>query len=277
MKSIIKLENVSFTYENSSTRAVNNVTMEISAGEKIAIVGSNGSGKSSLIRLLNGLLEAESGKIIIDNLVVNENNLGVIRQKIGMVFQNPDNQFVGSTVENDVAFGLENRGINYQEMHSKVEHMLSEVSMLSFRKKEPDKLSGGQKQRVAIASVLALEPQILILDEATSMLDPEGRRDIQKLIQKLYKEKQMTILSVTHDLDEIMFADRVLVMQQGSIKTISTPQELFQRNDLVDLGLDLPFTKQLKQELSFNGVVVDEEYQTESELIEWLKLSNLQM
>ena len=183
-----------------------------------------------------------------------------------MVFQNPDNQFVGATVEDDVAFGLENQGLSRQEMKKRVEEALDLVGMLDFKKREPARLSGGQKQRVAIAGVVALRPAILILDEATSMLDPEGRRELIETVKGIRKDYDMTVISITHDLEEVAMSDRVLVMKKGLIESTSIPRELFSRNDLDQIGLDDPFANQLKHSLSQNGYDLPENYLTESEL-----------
>ncbi|MFV8214835.1 energy-coupling factor transporter ATPase, partial [Streptococcus pluranimalium] len=188
------------------------VSFHVKPGEWISIVGHNGSGKSTTARLLDGLLLAESGKITIAGKELTEDNIWTIRQDIGMVFQNPDNQFVGATVEDDVAFGLENKGISHSEMATRVEEALKLVDMASFRRREPARLSGGQKQRVAIAGAIAVRPKIIIFDESTSMLDPEGRQELLSTIQKIRQEFQLTILSITHDLDEVVMSDRVIVM-----------------------------------------------------------------
>ena len=235
-------------------------------GEWLSIVGHNGSGKSTTVRLIDGLLEAESGEIAIDGQRLTEGNVWSIRRQIGMVFQNPDNQFVGATVEDDVAFGLENQGLSRQEMRKRVEEALDLVGMLDFKKREPARLSGGQKQRVAIAGVVALRPAILILDEATSMLDPEGRRELIETVKGIRKDYDMTVISITHDLEEVAMSDRVLVMKKGEIESTSSPRELFSRNDLDQIGLDDPFANQLKNSLSQNGYDLPENYLTESEL-----------
>lgn len=235
-------------------------------GEWLSIVGHNGSGKSTTVRLIDGLLEAESGEIVIDGQRLTEENVWNIRRQIGMVFQNPDNQFVGATVEDDVAFGLENQGLSRQEMKKRVEEALDLVGMLDFKKREPARLSGGQKQRVAIAGVVALRPAILILDEATSMLDPEGRRELIETVKGIRKDYDMTVISITHDLEEVAMSDLVLVMKKGEIESTSSPRELFSRNDLDQIGLDDPFANQLKHSLSQNGYDLPENYLTESEL-----------
>ena len=267
MKSIIDVKNLSFRYKESQEYYdVKDITFHVKRGEWLSIVGHNGSGKSTTVRLIDGLLEAESGEIVIDGQRLTEENVWNIRRQIGMVFQNPDNQFVGATVEDDVAFGLENQGLPRQEMKKRVEEALDLVGMLDFKKREPARLSGGQKQRVAIAGVVALRPAILILDEATSMLDPEGRKELIETVQGIRKDYDMTVISITHDLEEVAMSDRVLVMKKGSIESTSSPRELFSRNDLDQIGLDDPFSNQLKHSLSQNGYDLPENYLTESEL-----------
>ena len=267
MKSVIDVKNLSFRYKESQEYYdVKDITFHVKRGEWLSIVGHNGSGKSTTVRLIDGLLEAESGEIVIDGQRLTEENVWNIRRQIGMVFQNPDNQFVGATVEDDVAFGLENQGLSRQEMQKRVEEALDLVGMLDFKKREPARLSGGQKQRVAIAGVVALRPAILILDEATSMLDPEGRRELIDTVKGIRKDYDMTVISITHDLEEVAMSDRVLVMKKGSIESTSSPRELFSRNDLDQIGLDDPFANQLKHSLSQNGYDLPENYLTESEL-----------
>ena len=267
MKSVVDVKNLSFRYkENQEYYDVKDITFHVKRGEWLSIVGHNGSGKSTTVRLIDGLLEAESGEIVIDGQRLTEENIWNIRRQIGMVFQNPDNQFVGATVEDDVAFGLENQGLSRQEMKKRVEEALDLVGMLDFKKREPARLSGGQKQRVAIAGVVALRPAILILDEATSMLDPEGRRELIETVKGIRKDYDMTVISITHDLEEVAMSDRVLVMKKGSIESTSSPRELFSRNDLDQIGLDDPFANQLKHFLSQNGYDLPENYLTESEL-----------
>lgn len=267
MKSVIDVKNLSFRYKESQEYYdVKDITFHVKRGEWLSIVGHNGSGKSTTVRLIDGLLEAESGEIVIDGQRLTEENVWNIRRQIGMVFQNPDNQFVGATVEDDVAFGLENQGLSRQEMKKRVEEALDLVGMLDFKKREPARLSGGQKQRVAIAGVVALRPAILILDEATSMLDPEGRRELIETVKGIRKDYDMTVISITHDLEEVAMSDRVLVMKKGSIESTSSPRELFSRNDLDQIGLDDPFSNQLKNSLSQNGYDLPGNYLTESEL-----------
>ena len=267
MKSIIEVKDLSFRYkEDQEYYDVNSVTFHVKRGEWLSIVGHNGSGKSTTIRLIDGLLEAESGEIWIDGQLLSPENVWDLRRQIGMVFQNPDNQFVGATVEDDVAFGLENQGLPREEMKKRVAESLELVGMLDFKKREPARLSGGQKQRVAIAGVVALRPAILILDEATSMLDPEGRRELIQTVQEIRKDYQMTVVSITHDLEEVAMSDRVLVMKKGQVESTSSPRELFSRDDLDQIGLDEPFANQLKESLRETGYQLPDGYLTEGEL-----------
>ena len=267
MKSIIDVKNLSFRYKESQEYYdVKDITFHVKRGEWLSIVGHNGSGKSTTVRLIDGLFEAESGEIVINGQQLTEETVWSIRRQIGMVFQNPDNQFVGATVEDDVAFGLENQGLSRPEMKKRVDEALDLVGMSDFKKREPARLSGGQKQRVAIAGVVALRPAILILDEATSMLDPEGRRELIETVKGIRKDYDMTVISITHDLEEVAMSDRVLVMKKGEIESTSSPRELFSRNDLDQIGLDDPFANQLKHSLSQNGYNLPENYLTESEL-----------
>ena len=267
MKLIIEVKDLSFRYkEDQEYYDVNNVSFHVKRGEWLSIVGHNGSGKSTTIRLIDGLLEAESGEIWIDDQLLSSENVWDLRRQIGMVFQNPDNQFVGATVEDDVAFGLENQGLPREEMKKRVAESLELVGMLDFKKREPARLSGGQKQRVAIAGVVALRPAILILDEATSMLDPEGRRELIQTVQEIRKDYQMTVVSITHDLEEVAMSDRVLVMKKGQVESTSSPRELFSRDNLDHIGLDEPFTNQLRESLRETGYQLPDGYLTEGEL-----------
>ena len=271
MKNIIEVQHLKYKYDHHADDYIlKDVTFHVKQGEWLSIVGHNGSGKSTTIRLIDGLLEAESGEIIIDGDKLTLENVWEKRQHIGMVFQNPDNQFVGATVEDDVAFGLENQGMDYQTMFDRVQEALDIVGMQDFKEREPARLSGGQKQRVAIAGVVALRPDIIILDEATSMLDPEGRLELIQTVKKIKDRHGMTVISITHDLDEVALSDRVLVMKEGQVESTSTPSELFSRVDLEDLGLDEPFTNQVKETLLNSGFQLPERYLTEKELQDYL-------
>lgn len=276
---MIEIKNLKFKYNQDQTSYIlDDVSFHVKPGEWLSIVGHNGSGKSTTARLIDGLLVAESGHIIVDGQELTEDNVWEIRNKIGMVFQNPDNQFVGATVEDDVAFGLENKGVPYEEMASRVQEALEFVGMSEFKDREPARLSGGQKQRVAIAGIIAMRPSILILDEATSMLDPEGRQELIQSIKDIRQQYGMTVLSITHDLDEVAMSNRVLVLKQGKVESISSPRELFSRgSELVDLGLDIPFSALLTQKLKNQGLIDCEGYLTEKELVEqlWEYLSKM--
>lgn len=277
MEPIIELQGLNYRYQPDSDRkALTNVSTTIYRGEWIAVIGHNGSGKSTLAKAINGLIVPQEGTVLVDGLPMNEENVWNIRKKIGMVFQNPDNQFVGATVEDDVAFGLENQGVPHDEMVALVEASLEKVRMLAFREKEPARLSGGQKQRVAIAGVVALSPDVIILDEATSMLDPKGRFEVINTIQKLREEKQLTVISITHDIDEAANANRILVMKQGELIKEGSPEEIFTAGErLIEMGLDLPFPEKLKLEMEKVGLDVPAAYMSEEGMVEWLWTSNL--
>ena len=276
-QTIIELENIHYRYhEDDAREALAGVSLEIRRGEWLAIIGHNGSGKSTLAKVMNGLIEANTGSVVVNGKVLTEETVFEARRTVGMVFQNPDNQFVGTTVEDDIAFGLENIGLPREEMLERVTRVLDMVKMSEFRTKEPARLSGGQKQRVAIAGVTALEPEVIILDEATSMLDPKGRLEVISTIQKLHKEKKITVISITHDLDEAAQADRVILMEQGQIQQIGTPKEIFKLGSkLVEKGLDVPFAEKLIEALRERGINVPEEYLDEEGLVEWLWTSVL--
>ncbi|PKG24577.1 energy-coupling factor ABC transporter ATP-binding protein [Niallia nealsonii] len=266
-KVLVSVENVSFRYNEEGDKALDDVSFQVKEGEWVAIVGHNGSGKSTLAKLLNGLYFPNEGSIIIDHNVLSEDSVWETRKKIGMVFQNPDNQFVGTTVKDDVAFGLENNGIPREDMIKRVEYALSKVKMLSFLDQEPHHLSGGQKQRVAIAGVIALKPAVIVLDEATSMLDPQGREEVLQLIKEL-REQKMTVISITHDLDEASKADKIIVMNKGKVYAVGTPAEIFQLDkELIEIGLDIPFTIKLKSELANKGINLMNVYLSEEELV----------
>ncbi len=277
MTNIIEVKDLKYKYnEADTTYTLNGVSFHVKQGEWLSIIGHNGSGKSTTVRLIDGLLEAESGDIIIAGDKLTVDNIWEKRRQIGMVFQNPDNQFVGATVEDDVAFGLENQGIPLEEMQERVHQALELVGMSDFMKREPARLSGGQKQRVAIAGVVALRPNIIILDEATSMLDPEGRLDLIRIVKDIKDRYNMTVISITHDLDEVALSDRVIVMKEGEVESVSRPEELFMRKDLQALDLNQPFTADLADQLRLKGLELPDRYFTEEELEEalWELLSN---
>ncbi|WP_314393972.1 energy-coupling factor ABC transporter ATP-binding protein [uncultured Abiotrophia sp.] len=269
--SVVKLSHIDFRYYGSEVNSLTDVSLEIKEGEWVAIIGPNGSGKSTLAKIMNGLLVPAAGQVTIKDLTIDEETVWEARRSVGMVFQNPDNQFVGSTVEDDVAFGLENNGVPRQEMISRIEEALAEVRMSEFKDKEPARLSGGQKQRVALASILALRPDIIILDEATSMLDPNGRQEVIAAIRKIKERFNLTVISITHDLDEASLADRILMMQGGRLVQDKKPEEIFLMGEqLVEQGLDVPFSQKLKDALAARGLDVSDNYLDEEALLTWI-------
>lgn len=259
----LKIENLNFSYDDK-INAVDNLKFKVKKGEYVSIIGHNGSGKSTLAKLLIGLLEADKGSIIVDGETLSSENVYEIREKIAIVFQNPDNQFIGSTVRDDIAFGLENRSMDPTKMDAIINEFAEEVGMSDFLNHEPTKLSGGQKQRASIAGVLAMQPEILILDESTSMLDPIGRLEVNNLVHKLHKENQMTILSITHDIEEVIFSDYVLVMSEGKIQMQGSPEEILKHAQrLIDLSLDVPFSVKFHMAMSKLGVKLSDPYSLE--------------
>lgn len=279
--SIIKIKNVSFTYPESETPAIDNISLDIKRGSWTSIIGHNGSGKSTIIRLINGLLVPdEKGKpeIEVDGLKLNDDTVWEVRNKVGIVFQNPDNQFVGATVADDVAFGLENRGASHSEMVKIVPEAIKAVGMSEYTNAEPANLSGGQKQRVAIAGILAIKPKIIVLDEATSMLDPEGRDQILSIVQAMKNKYDLTVISITHDIDEANMADQVLVMNNGKLITKGSTKDVFSQVDLLKkLGLDVPFYEQVKAKLLADSVKIPASIDSEKELINYLCQLNSNM
>ncbi|MDR0934692.1 MAG: energy-coupling factor transporter ATPase [Erysipelotrichaceae bacterium] len=253
----IEVKDLVFSYDGSTT-AVDHISFDVEQGKFVSIVGHNGSGKSTIAKLIAGLIEKKSGTITIFDKELNLDNLSQIRSKIGIVFQNPDNQFISATVKDDIAFGLENKRVSREKMVALVHEYAAKVGMSDFLNKEPSSLSGGQKQRVAIAGVLVMTPDIVILDEATSMLDPKGKSDIRDLIIKMRKENpEMTILSITHDIEEAFLADEVLVMNEGKILLSGKPSEVFKSIDVLhDVALDVPFEIELKEKLAKIGLSV---------------------
>ncbi|WP_427813362.1 energy-coupling factor ABC transporter ATP-binding protein [Enterococcus sp. 22-H-5-01] len=276
MKPIIEINQIEFSYQEESTPALKNVSFSIQKGEWVAIVGHNGSGKSTLAKTINGLHLPQKGNVTVGGMELSYDSVWDVRRMVGMVFQNPDNQFVGATVEDDVAFGLENQGIEREEMQRRVKDALEKVKMQDFATREPARLSGGQKQRVAIAGVVALRPDIIILDEATSMLDPEGRDDVIATIRKIKEESDLTVISITHDIDEAASANRILVMREGELFREGTTEEIFSEGpELVSLGLDLPFPEKLKAALKERGIEVPANYLDEEGMMDWLWTSVL--
>lgn len=273
MEELIKVNDVFFRYNEDADDAVKGVSFSVFKGEWLAIVGHNGSGKSTLAKLLNGLLLPYEGDITVDGFqTVDEEHIWEIRRRVGVVFQNPDNQFVGTTVLDDVAFGLENNGIPREEMLKRIEDSIEKVKMSKFLEHEPHRLSGGQKQRVAIASVIALKPHIIILDEATSMLDPRGRKEVIDVVKELNEKENITVISITHDLEEALLADRMIVMNRGEKVLEGKPAEIFAEHGdrLKSYSLDLPFSIQLKEKLAEKGFNLSGQSFTHEELVDEL-------
>ncbi|MEW9676516.1 energy-coupling factor ABC transporter ATP-binding protein [Lentibacillus sp. L22] len=268
---MIEFKNVSFRYGEDEPWVLKNCSFVVYENEWLAIIGHNGSGKSTIAKLMNGLLFPQEGEIVIHGKPVNEETIWDIRKDVGMVFQNPDNQFVGTTVQDDVAFGMENRGIPREEMVKRIDRSLTAVGMQDYRMTEPHRLSGGQKQRVAIAGVLAVSPKALILDEATAMLDPRGRKEIMKTVSAVMRENKLSLITITHDLQEVVQAERVIVMNHGVIWDETTPREIFTKQKaLREIGLDVPFVAILTDELKKNGMNVTNEPLNQEELLEEL-------
>ena len=254
----LEIKNLRFTYDQQ-TDVVKNVSFLVEKGSYTSIIGHNGSGKSTIAKLIIGLLEKSEGEIIIDGIPLNEDTVNQIRGKVGIVFQNPDNQFIGSTVRDDIAFGLENHQVPQQDMDDIITHFAKEVGMSEYLENEPTRLSGGQKQRVAIAGVLAMKPDILILDEATSMLDPKGKEEVNSLVDEIHREHNMTIISITHDIEEVVKSDYVFVMNEGEFVMQGKPQDvLLHAKTLIDIDLDVPFTVKMALALKKHGVSIDE-------------------
>ncbi|WP_025755226.1 energy-coupling factor transporter ATPase [Mycoplasmopsis cricetuli] len=244
---MIKLENVTFKYrENDLKPALSEVSFEIQKGEYVAILGHNGSGKSTLSKILSGLIKPSWGVVSVDGIVYSRETLSKVRKKVGIVFQNPENQFIGSSVEDDIAFGLENKQMTRQKMIEKVKFFAEKVDMLRHLEREPEKLSGGQKQRVAIASVLALDPEIIIFDEVTSMLDPMGKKKVLEIIQEIRSSREKTLISVTHDMDEAIMADKCLVFSQGKLIASGKPIDILNNKEIIEIAkIDSPFIYRL--------------------------------
>ncbi|APX71161.1 energy-coupling factor transporter ATPase [Companilactobacillus allii] len=250
MDNIISIRDITYTYPESGSPAIDHLSLDVKSNEWLSIVGKNGSGKSTLTKLIDGLIEADSGTIEIDGQIINEDNIWEARKKIGIIFQNPDHQFVGATVEDDVAFGLENQGVPRPEMVEEVNHALDMVDMLPYKTRDPQSLSGGQKQRVAIAGVLATKPQIIIMDESTSMLDPKGRKTVLDLVKRLRDEQDMTIISITHDIEETQLSERIVIIDDGKVVKDGLPEVIYDLgSELTKFGLEEPFSSKLAQSL----------------------------
>lgn len=261
LENIISLKNVTFEYESeeNAKTVVNNFSLDIEKGSFVAILGHNGSGKSTLAKLFNGLIKPnKNGKVIVNGLDTSEVENDIeIKRSVGMIFQNPDNQIVATVVEEDVAFGLENLGVEQSVMHKKVENALKTVDMLEYKNASPYKLSGGQKQRVAIAGVIAMEPSCIVFDEPTAMLDPKGRKEVLNTIIKLCKEKGITVILITHFMEEAALADRIVVLDEGNIVIDNKPKIVFSNVELLKkVGLDVPQSTEIVYQLKKNGLKV---------------------
>ena len=250
---MIEVRHLCFEYEENQT-IIQDVSFTIQKGQFGAILGHNGSGKSTIAKLLIGLLEKKSGEIIVAGTPLTQETFYDIRHDIGIVFQNPDNQFIGATVRDDIAFGLENKCVPPEEMDAIIDSFSKRVGMYDFLDHEPSKLSGGQKQRVAIAGILAMAPKILILDEATSMLDPRGKKEINELVKKLRQESDMTVISITHDIDEALQSDQVFLLNQGKVEKMGPSDEILRdKETLLRLGLNVPFAYMVSERLKKDG------------------------
>lgn len=270
MEEIISIKNLNYTYPEATKPAIKDLSLDIYKNEWLSIVGKNGSGKSTLTKLIDGLIEAESGTIAVAGQVIDEENIWEARKKIGIIFQNPDHQFVGATVEDDVAFGLENQGVPREQMVEEVDRALELVKMADFKTRDPQSLSGGQKQRVAIAGVLATKPEIIIMDESTSMLDPDGRATVLNLVQELRKQQDLTIISITHDIEETQLSQRIVVLNNGQIVKDAKPVDIYNLGaDLSKYGLEEPFSSELASTLR-KTIKLPEGYLNEEELKETL-------
>jgi energy-coupling factor transporter ATPase len=275
---IIKIKDLVFLYrkkdENGNItqeiHAIDGVDMEVKKGDVVAILGHNGSGKSSLAKHINGILFPTEGDVQVNGMNTREEDkIWHIRQTAGMVFQNPDNQIIGSVVEEDVAFGPENLGVPTEEIWERVDRCLKAVNMEAFREDSPNRLSGGQKQRVAIAGVMAMEPECIVLDEPTAMLDPRGRQDVISTVHELNREKGITILLITHNMDEVIGADKVFVMDQGKVVMSGTPREIFRRvEELKEHSLEIPHATEVAYRLRKKGIPLPEDILTREELVE---------
>lgn len=268
---VIEIKNLTYHYPNQTKLILKKVNLSINRGDWVSLIGANGSGKSTLAKLIVGLLDDEEQQIQVFGKTMNDKNGNEIRSNIGMVFQNPENQFVSSTVLDDVAFGLENQGMKTSEMKIRVAKALETVEMNDFINQAPNQLSGGQNQRVALASVLAQQPSLIILDEATSMLDPTTRSEILKVVHRLHEEQGMTVLAITHDINETLLSDKIVILNQGEIVAEDKPNRIYVQTELLrKCGLEVPLTYQVQQAFSKNGIKLSEDYLNEEELIKQL-------
>ncbi|WP_281659546.1 energy-coupling factor ABC transporter ATP-binding protein [Halobacillus sp. Cin3] len=267
----VEFRNVSFRYQEDMPWVLRDVSFTIGPDEWVAVIGHNGSGKSTIAKLMNGLLFPQEGEILVDGMPVNEETIWDVRKQVGMVFQNPDNQFVGTTVKDDVAFGMENHGMPRELMLERIKESLSAVGMSDYEQQEPHRLSGGQKQRVAIASVLAVSPKFIILDEATAMLDPKGRKEIMNTVHRVQEERDLSLITITHDLHEVTQSSRVIVMNKGEVWMQGSPRDVFSKKEhLQEIGLDTPFVSKLADHLKAEGVALTREPLNHQELLEEL-------
>ena len=267
----IKLENITYTYPGASQPVLKKLNLQLPRGQWTTLIGKNGSGKSTIARLIDGLLVADEGQVVVNGLTVTEDHLTTLHRQVGIVFQNPDNQFVGATVADDIAFGLENQQLPRDEMTRRIDKALARVGMSQIADTEPSLLSGGQKQRVAIAGILALEPQVIILDEATSMLDPAGRQTVLNLLTQLRQEESLTIITITHDPVEMTMADKIVVVDQQGIADEGPASKILCQADLLHrLGVGIPVAQDLSERLAAQGVAVPAGYLTTNEMVEWL-------
>ena len=257
---LIEVRNLSYSY-NGQENVLDDISFDVASGKYISLIGHNGSGKSTIAKLLIGLLEAKQGTIKAFGETLNRKTVREIRSHIGIVFQNPDNQFIGSTVRDDIAFGLENHQVKHEDMDAIIDEFSKKVNMLEFLDKEPENLSGGQKQRVAIAGILAMKPDVIIFDEATSMLDPKGKNEIYKTIETMRKENpNLTLISITHDLEEAFLSDEIIVLNKGKILYKDSPKEILKHASMLEeIGLDLPFKTKFVSLLKEKNIQVDED------------------
>ena len=267
---VLEIQNLTFGYEKDED-ILKNVSFSVKKGEYVSLIGKNGSGKSTLAKLIMRILTPKEGSIFINGTLLSDENSAKLKEEIGIVFQNPDNQFIGCSVEDDIAFGLENRNIPQKDMKEKVMEFAKKVGMDKFLSKTPDELSGGQKQRVAIAGILALSLKVIILDEATSMLDPEGKEDIKRLIFDMKKDDpELTIISITHDIEEAYISDRVIIINNGNIIKNDVPSKVFaSKEEIESLGFELPFVLKIKESLK-DKVKIDDSINNIEDLAKFL-------